>query len=85
MCATQFRAKEHMSNNSFKPTPLRSGKTLAMKACQRFSSATPCGLTQALDDNGQASIACAGSPDPAAIRTSPKTILTGKQGIFRID
>jgi len=36
------------SNNSFKPTPLRSGKKLAKKACQLFPSTTPRGLTQAL-------------------------------------
>ncbi|MBK6416277.1 nuclear transport factor 2 family protein [Thermomonas sp.] len=41
------------SNNSFKPTPLRSGKKLAKKACQLFPSTTPRGLTQALGCRGE--------------------------------
>ena len=36
-------------NNSFKPNLLRSGKTVAEKACHAFASTTQVGLTQALD------------------------------------
>ena len=35
-------------NSSFKPTPLRYGKSLAEKACQSFASTTRRGLTQVL-------------------------------------
>ena len=35
-------------NNSFKPTPLRYGKSMAGKACHAFASTTRRGLTQAL-------------------------------------
>jgi hypothetical protein len=45
------RSQEHRAapNNSFKPKPLRSGKTVAEKACHCFTSTTRFGLTQALD------------------------------------
>ena len=36
------------ANNSFKPTPLRSGKTVAERACHCFASTKLRGLTQAL-------------------------------------
>ena len=39
-------------NNSFKPTPLRSGKTVAETACHCFTSTTLRGLTQALGLSG---------------------------------
>jgi hypothetical protein len=35
-------------NNSFKPKPHRSGKTVAEKACHGITSTTRFGLTQAL-------------------------------------
>ena len=39
-------------NNSFKPTPLRSGKTVAERACHCFASTKLRGLTQALGGHG---------------------------------
>ena len=41
--------KSRMSNNSFKPKPLRSSKGMAERACHAFASTTRFGLTQALD------------------------------------
>ena len=47
-------------NNSSKPTPLRSGKSLAEKACQSFASTTHRGLTQVLAAMGNPSKLVAG-------------------------